>query len=540
MPIVRRGGTATDRQFSANAFEEVSRLRRFVHGVASGYVSMAAAIITSLVTVPLALHYLSKENFGLWSLLSQIVSYFMLIDFGMSASVARLLVERKDQQDDGGYYRLVHTAFLVGLVQAVIIGVIGIALAPVLASLFKIPADSDLIFRRLVQWQTEIVATSFITRPFRNLLFAHQRADVANYLGSVGLIVGLAILALFLYLGYGVTAVLWSNAGTLAFISLANWWACSRLRFFPQVVAGSRFAWGEFNELFSYGRDVFIVQIGSLLIITTQPMILSRTLGLEAVAAWSVGSKAFFMVSSLIWQFADLSTPAFSEMIVRGETERLKKRVREMLIFSIGTAAILAVIYAALNTSFVEAWTRGKIHWLFVNDILLGLWMIILAIVHVNSGFILVTKQIGGMRYIYLIEGVVFVLLANYFTPRFGIPAMIGISALCSVLFSGAYGIVRMNRYFHDFFKMNREWLGAPLKAFAVILPVAAGYCWVSMGLPASYRFLVGGVILSIVGGLLLLRYVVPMSVRSSIASRLPSWLKRDAEKWAAPVNGKQ
>src|SRR5690349_8943290 len=112
----------------------VSRLRLFIHGVASSYVSMAAVIVTSLISVPLALHFLSKESFGLWALLTQIISYLMLIDFGMTPSVARLLIECKDSPQDGAYARLVHTGFLVTAVQGAVVLAIGFLLAPWLAA----------------------------------------------------------------------------------------------------------------------------------------------------------------------------------------------------------------------------------------------------------------------------------------------------------------------------------------------------------------------------------------------------------------------
>jgi len=81
---------------AGDTVELMSRLRRAVHGVASGYVLLAATAVYSLASVPLALHYLSKERFALWALMSSIGNYLGLIDLGMSSSVARLLIDHKD------------------------------------------------------------------------------------------------------------------------------------------------------------------------------------------------------------------------------------------------------------------------------------------------------------------------------------------------------------------------------------------------------------------------------------------------------------
>src|SRR6267154_70133 len=106
----------------------MSRFRRMAHNVASSYVSLIAASLFSLATVPVALHYLGAQSgrFALWLLMSTITGYLSLIDLGMSGSVARLLVDYKDRRDDGEYGSLIKTGWLVLLVQAVIILVAGI------------------------------------------------------------------------------------------------------------------------------------------------------------------------------------------------------------------------------------------------------------------------------------------------------------------------------------------------------------------------------------------------------------------------------
>src|SRR4029077_15534342 len=113
----------------------MSRFRRIIHGAASGYAVLVATAFYSLASVPLALHYLSKERFALWALMSSIGGYLNLIDFGMSNSVARLLIDHKDAQERGSYGSLIKTGWLVLVVQGFILLAAGLALAPVLGRL---------------------------------------------------------------------------------------------------------------------------------------------------------------------------------------------------------------------------------------------------------------------------------------------------------------------------------------------------------------------------------------------------------------------
>ena len=126
----------------------MSRFRRAIHGVAAGYVSLVGAALYSFASVPLALQYLSKERFALWALMVSIGGYLSLIDLGMSSSLARLLIDHKDDREGGTYGSLIQTGWSVLLVQGAIIWLAGFGLAPLLCNLLHIQADLQTEFNR--------------------------------------------------------------------------------------------------------------------------------------------------------------------------------------------------------------------------------------------------------------------------------------------------------------------------------------------------------------------------------------------------------
>src|SRR5437763_489938 len=144
----------------------MSRFRRAAHNAASGYAALIAGSAYSLATLPLALHYLGKEQFGLerfglWTLMSSISGYLSLIDLGMSNSVARLLIDHKDDRDTDAYSSMIRTGWLVLTVQAVIIMAVGLPIAPALGEILRIPEYLQNEFIALVRWQVAILAFSF-------------------------------------------------------------------------------------------------------------------------------------------------------------------------------------------------------------------------------------------------------------------------------------------------------------------------------------------------------------------------------------------
>src|ERR1017187_10401730 len=147
----------------------MSRSHRFLHTLVSSYAAMAAGMVYGLVSIPLALHFLPKSEFGLWAVMTQVVGYIALIELGMTSSVARHLIEYKDRPQDGTYGSMIQTGTLVLVVQGAIICLVGFALSPLFARLLAIPADLERPFIVLLRWQSGIMAIDFVMRIFNQI-----------------------------------------------------------------------------------------------------------------------------------------------------------------------------------------------------------------------------------------------------------------------------------------------------------------------------------------------------------------------------------
>src|SRR6476619_6545323 len=99
----------------------MSRLKKFTQSLLSGYITLAAQSLYTFASVPIALHYLTKAEFGLWGLTVDIGAYVALIDAGMSGSVSRVLIDHKDDPTGDSYGSIVKTGALVGFVQGLLI-----------------------------------------------------------------------------------------------------------------------------------------------------------------------------------------------------------------------------------------------------------------------------------------------------------------------------------------------------------------------------------------------------------------------------------
>jgi O-antigen/teichoic acid export membrane protein len=500
----------------------MSRLKNFSRNLAASYAQLGVNVVYSLVSIPIILNWLPKAEFGIWAVLVQFMGYMSLLDLGMTAAVGRLLVDHKDERANGNYGSLVKTAMLVSFTQSLIILAVLIGGAPLLASLMNIPPEYRHTFIALMRLQGLLVAFNFSLRPLGMMLFAHQRMDLQYYSDIFCLLAQLGLLVLFLDRGLGIFSFVYANAITALVTPFYFYWNCRRLKFLPHGCEWGKYSRRQFREVFWFGKDIFLMGLGSQLGMASQTIVVTRSFGLEQAAAWSVGSKAFNLMVPLMGRALMAALPGLYEINARGEEAKLRARFREVVVLVASLGALFAVSIALCNSMFVHFWSRGKISWSPWSDLLLGIWIFILSMTTTHINFVNVTKQIGGMRYMLIVEGVCFVAMAFFLIPYWGIPGMILSSIVTTVLFTYQYSLRRTARYFGaNFLELAYGWM-RPCLAQVALLGICGLLLWhATRGLPMAWRLVIHAAFTASMGGLLLLKLGIPQRIREKIIGRV-------------------
>lgn len=504
----------------------MSRFKRFAHSLASGYVLLGANMLYTLASIPLAWHYLSEAEYGLWSLGVQVMGYVMLIDLGMGGSIARILIDYKSRPNQREYGCVVQTGALVGATQGLLIAVAGALLALVLSPVFKIPAVLERDFVWLLAGQAGVFGISFSLRIFTHMLVAHQRYDVANYTSSLLFVVNYVVMWYFFAHGAGVFSILWSQLFGVVVSNLVNIWACARLQLLPRRGEWGRPSWERFHELFRFGRDFFVFSLGSQLVNASQVALLTRLVGLEMAAVWNVGTRAYTVMLQIICKVFDYSSPALAEMMVHGEKERLRLRFREIVMVSTCLSLVAAAGFAVCNDAFIHVWMAGKVNWAGVNDALLAVWLVTTVSVRLHSGLVGQTKCFGFLRYLHFFEGLAFVGLTLLLQRWASIATMLLISIACAALLSVPYSLWRTCRYFGLRGSELGEWYRGTLRLAFWLVPVAAGSWYLTLHLPESLRLVLNGSAVMAVAIWLLPRYGLGDYLQGRLLQASPAWAK--------------
>lgn len=497
----------------------MSRLKRFASALLSGYALILANILYTLASIPLALHYLSKEEFGLWALVVQVCNFNqILIDLGMSSAVTRVLIDHKDDANSTAYGSVIQTGFLILLVQGALLAVAGTAISYWLPVWMDVPPDHWRVFRILVICQCAMLGISMAMRICAFILQAHQRFDIGNYAQLGGFLLGLAALWGGFAAGMGLFSLLVSAATATLFTGVFCLWRTCQLGLFPAKGRWGRPNRAIFKELFLYGTDLFLVMVGLQLITASQMPVITRTLGLEAAAIWAVATKLFMLSQQLVYRLFDYATAPFSEMMVRGEKARLQSRFRDVIVLTGSGSAAVGLIMAVCNESFLALWTKNRISWDAMNNFLMAAALVIYASTRCHNALASVTKQVGGMKYVYFAEGLAFVIFGLLAAPRLGLAGVI-IGGICmNLLFGGFYGLHRSAKYFQTgIATIIFSWLRPSLLVFGLLLPLAVALWYATRGLTPIPQLICGGIPMTLLAGGVLWGFGLPPQLRAEL-----------------------
>lgn len=505
----------------------MSRLKKAIQGITTGYLSLGANMVFTILSVPLALNFLSKEDFGLWALITQISGYLLLLDFGMSGSASRLLVDHKDNQDGGAYGSVLKTSFLVFSIQGIIIAIMGPGLAFLLPPLLNIPSEQRDCFTILLILQCIGVGASLAARSIAAPLWGHQRYDVGNYVSIVWFALNLGLLWFGFRNGWGVYSMLLPTAAGPILSAGISFAAVKHMGFLPSKGQWGKINMQTFKELFRFGSDMFFFNFGWQLLSASQIIIITHTLGLEAGAIWAVATKLFGMAQQVVWRLFDYSAGGFSEMIVRGENALLYSRFRDIFILTSSVSILAGSLLAAFNQQFLILWTNGKVFWSPTNDWLMAILLVTYSLSRCHTGLLGLRKELHVMRYLYFVEGLVFAGMSFIFIPKSGLAAIPISAIVANLCLSGAFATYKSVRFFNISFKDVIYWMlpSARFALFFVTILALSQYASFSQSTEFVTFILKAGCCAAI-GGILVLWLGLTPDLRQMLFSLLFRGLK--------------
>lgn len=315
------------------------------------------ALAAMLLITPYILKTIGKQQYGIWALAGVITSYAQLSDFGITESLVKFAAEYHAKRDSVSLNRLVNSAMVVLLFFAALVGcILTMTLPFIIKDILNIPAsfqaETLLIFRVAVF----IFLFNLIMGVFATLVISSQQIGYTCSINVATSVVGFFATIFFLQMGLGLRSLIATNAFVALFIALFNMFIAFRL--FPDLQFNFR-KWVDkamIKQIFTFSWKVQTASISQIMIFQIDRILLSRYLGLEAVAYYEIGSNAAYYARSFLSVLFAPMVSAVSAMNIKNDQALITGLYHRSFKFLVMLAVPFTLLVIAVAAPFIKMW----------------------------------------------------------------------------------------------------------------------------------------------------------------------------------------
>jgi len=358
------------------------RHRRIALSTLAALGAKGASTLAALITVPLTLHYLGPERYGIWMTMTSVMLMLVFADLGLGNGLLNAISEANGKDDRAMALRLVSSAFFMLLMVA---GILGAAFAACIPTIDW----SRLLNLRQMENRSEVVASMWVLGSFfvlniplgigERVRLGYQEAFLNSIYQVGGSILGLGCILLVIQLRGGLPWLALALAGPPVVASLGN---CFSLFYKDRLWLRPRWHqanWNTAKSLLRLGTLFFILQIAASVAFASDNLILTHIMGPEAVTDLSVPARLFSLVPLLLGLALAPLWSAYSEAMARGDypwvVSTLRKAFLGTLVMGVAAASALVIFGKVI----VRTWVGPQVHVPFSLLLGLGAWAVMMS-----------------------------------------------------------------------------------------------------------------------------------------------------------------
>ena len=423
--------------------ELISRIRKTNAGknAAASYLAFISTFAWAFISIPVAVHFLDKDEIGTWAIVNALLTYLTWMDLGIGQATGRLIADSVTNRDQVELNRWWSATRFVLWVQGALVMVLGLVMSNLAIDFFKIHPDHVSSTKVLLVGGSIVTGLSFPFRGAVGLLTAQNRYYWAPLVQAVCPWINLVVFYLMLRSGYGLKSYIVG----LGFSQIFTWIAFTLLvrsssdrpRWDARGIAKKRL-----GKLFALSGNMAMVGlVGS--VITSLPNILVGKLGsVGLVPTYNFSSKGPQLGGNLIAKIYYSFYPGLQRLHISGLEDDFRERFQAIGLMTIACGLVGSAIVLLANPTLVHLLAKNK----YYAGSETNLWLAVGVITIPMSGLFQILLPISGaMGKLPILSGLKLILgIATSVTlwPRFGVTGIASTFALLPAI-DGIYCYMR-------------------------------------------------------------------------------------------------
>ena len=334
------------------------RFRRILlTGGSTAIVKLFSAAI-NLITVPLTVHYLGAERYGLWMAISSIMALMSFADLGLGNGLLNAISKAHGRKNIKEAQTAVSSTFYMLLGISLVLLTTFLIIYPWLSWHEVFNAQSELAIQESGPTMFVLVITFLINMPLgvvRRIQDGYQEGFKFQVWLIVGSLISLLGLLLCIYLETGLPWLVLAFASGQLIATLLNGIVLFSKRRKELRPSFSNFDLSTGKHLIKAGIIFFFLGIFTMLGNSSDDIILAHTIGPEAVAGYEIVKKVFLF--SMFTQFIIQPLwPAFGEALETGDYNWARRTLTKAIKLSILSSAIISLPLLLFGKQIINIW----------------------------------------------------------------------------------------------------------------------------------------------------------------------------------------
>jgi O-antigen/teichoic acid export membrane protein len=323
------------------------------------FLGLIIPVVVGVLTVPIIIHYLGTERYGIFSLVLAVFGYFSIFDLGLGRATTKFIAEALGRGEIQNIPKYLWTTVAFQGVLGVCGAVLLILLTPVLVGrIIHIPPQN--IAEAKMTFYILAVSLPFVivTPSFRGVLEAAQRFDLVNAIKIPTNVLIFILPLVGVLLGYGLNGimVLVNISRILALLV----WIVICFKVYPVLRKRIFLEKGKLKPLLSFGGWNTLSSVIWPFLVSFDRFLIGAVRNVEAVSFYAAPNDAVMRLGVIPGSMSLTLFPAFSSLEGSRQKERIRYLFRRSLKFTIlglGAVIVFMIFFARM---ILKIWLGEK------------------------------------------------------------------------------------------------------------------------------------------------------------------------------------
>jgi len=358
-------------------------------------------LLTGLLLVPMTINYVNPTRYGIWITVFSIVSWLTFLDAGLGNGLKNKFAEALALNDHVKARIYVSTTYgiLALIVSAVLI--LFTVVNPFLnwSGLLNAPQSLRDELNFVVLIVIALFCIRFVLQLIGIILTADQKPAYNNLFSLLSNLISLAVIYVLTLISRGSLLYL-ALAVSLAPIAV---YAAASFYFFrgsyKKFRPSLRYVKFKYSgELMNLGFRFFIIQISSIVLFTTDSLIITHLFGPAEVTNYNIAFRYFSIFVLMFTIIAAPFWPAFTEAYIKQDFIWIKKVVNKLAALWLAMIALIIIAVAAAPLVY-RLWIGEEIQIPVLLSVNMGIYTVVYTWTYI---FVTFLNGIGKIKLQYM------------------------------------------------------------------------------------------------------------------------------------------